>query len=117
MSYATVFTPSVIQQKKINKFKLLWLVFRNIVKNNLNLFLFNIFLAIVTAVINFNVRLNLKNAFAERPHVSILDYKQFKFSFFPWRGVVEGIGFWGFFLSFLLLALVAKGMFSLFHYY
>jgi len=116
MSYSTVFTSSVIQKKK-NKFKLLWLVFRNIVKNNLNLFFFNVFLAIITAVINFNVFLNLKEAFAERPRVSILDYKKFKFSFFPLRGVIEGIGFWGFFLSFLLLALIAKGMFSLLHYY
>jgi len=93
------------------------LVFCNIVKNNFNLFLFNVFLAIVTAIVNFNVRLNLKNAFAERPAMSILDYKQFKFSFFPLQRVAEGIGFWGFFLSFLLLALVAKGIFSLLHYF
>jgi len=50
-------------------------------------------LAIVTAVINFNIRLNLKEAFAERPPASILDYKNFKFSFFPLRTVAEGMGF------------------------
>lgn len=93
MSHTAVFTPSIIQQKKKDRFKLLWLVFCNIVKNNLNLFLFNVFLAIITAIINFNVRLNLKNAFAERPSMSILDYKGFKFSFYPWGEIVTGIGF------------------------
>jgi len=91
MSHSAVFTSPIIQKK--NKFKLLWLVFCNIVKNNLNLFLFNIFLAIVAAVINFNIRLNLKEAFAERPNISILNYKNFKFSFFPLGRVAEGIGF------------------------
>jgi hypothetical protein len=50
-------------------------------------------LAIITAIINFNIRLNLKEAFAERPHMSILDYKGFNFSFFPFGRLVEGIGF------------------------
>ncbi|RHZ37130.1 ATP-binding cassette domain-containing protein [endosymbiont GvMRE of Glomus versiforme] len=117
MPQAAIFTPTVIQQKKKSKFKLLWLVFLNIVKNNLSLFLFNVFLAIITAIINFNIRLNLKEAFAERSEISILDYKGFSFSFFPFGRFGEGIGFWGFFLSFLFLSIVGKGIFSLLHYY
>lgn len=93
MSQAVIFTPSIFKQKKINKLKLLWLVFHNIVANNLYLFIFNVFLAIITAVINFNVRLNLKEAFAKRPDISILEYREFKFSFFPFGKFAEGIGF------------------------
>ena len=116
MPRSAVFTSSVTQSKKPNKLNLLWLVFVNIVKNNLSLFLWDTCLAIVVAAINFNVRLNLYLVFSERPASSILDYKKFNLVFLPF-GRVTNLSFWSFFLSFAILALIAKGIFSLFHYY
>jgi hypothetical protein len=61
MARATIF-PSLLKPKA-SKLKLVFIVFKNIIKRNLSLFLFNAFLAVATAIISFNVRLNLKEAF------------------------------------------------------
>ena len=61
MSSSTVFTKSVLKTKKQSKVKLLFLVLGRIVKNNPFLFFFCALLAIITAIINFNIGANLKN--------------------------------------------------------
>jgi hypothetical protein len=61
MASSTVFTKSVLKTKKPSKVKLLLLVLGRIIKNNALLFFFCSLLAVVTAVINFNISLNAKN--------------------------------------------------------
>src|SRR5437868_1762070 len=61
MSPSTVFTKSVLQTKKPSKVKLLFLVLGRIIKNNPLLFFFCSLLAVITAVVNFNIGVNLKN--------------------------------------------------------
>jgi hypothetical protein len=63
MSSSTVFTKSVLQTKKKNKIKTLFLVLGRIIKNNPLLFFFCALLAVITALINFNITVNFKNAF------------------------------------------------------
>jgi len=61
MSSSTVFTKSVLKTKKQSKLKLLLLVLGRIIKNNPLLFFFCSLLAVIVAVINFNIGTNLKN--------------------------------------------------------
>ena len=61
MSSSTVFNKSVLKTKKKSKIKLLFLVLGRIIKNNPLLFFFCSFLAVITAVINFNIGVNVKN--------------------------------------------------------
>jgi hypothetical protein len=82
--------PSLLKPKE-SKLKLVFIVFKNIVKRNLNLFLFNSFLAVATAIISFNIRLNLKEAFKQRPEISFLD-KKYQLIFRPLQGAKE-VGF------------------------
>ena len=63
MSSETVFTKSVLKTKKKSKFKILFLVLGRIIKNNPKLFLLCSVLAIIVAVINFNIGVNFKDAF------------------------------------------------------
>ncbi|CAG8561374.1 8328_t:CDS:1 [Paraglomus occultum] len=60
-SSSTVFTKSVLKTKKKSKIKLLFLVLGRIIKNNPFLFFFCALLAVITAVVNFNIGGNLKN--------------------------------------------------------
>ncbi|CAG8555894.1 5757_t:CDS:1, partial [Cetraspora pellucida] len=69
MSPATVFTKSVLKTKKQSKVKLLFLVLGRIIKNNPFLFFFCSLLAIITALVNFNIGVNLKNALLSREKV------------------------------------------------
>lgn len=90
MARAAIF-PSFLKSKE-SKLKLVFIVFKNIVKRNLGLFLFNAFLAVATAIISFNVRLNLKEAFKQRPiGTSFLD-KKYRLIFRPLQGAKE-VGF------------------------
>src|SRR5438876_293472 len=57
----TVFTKSVLKTKKKNKIKLLFLALGRVIKNNPLLFFFCALLAVITALINFNIGVNLKN--------------------------------------------------------
>src|SRR5688572_14275543 len=61
MSSSTVFTKPVLKTKKTSKVKLLFLVLGRIIKNNPLLFFFCSLLAVITAVINFNIGVNVKN--------------------------------------------------------
>ena len=61
MSSSTVFTKSVLKTKKPNKIKLLFLVLGRVIKNNPLLFFFCSLLAVITALVNFNVGTNLVN--------------------------------------------------------
>ena len=61
MSSSTVFTKPVLKTKKQSKLKLLLLVLGRIIKNNPLLFFFCSLLAVIVAVINFNIGTNLKN--------------------------------------------------------
>ena len=63
MSFSTVFSKSVLKTKKESKIKLLFRFTTNIIKKNLGLFLVCSLLAIVTAIINFNIGICFKNAF------------------------------------------------------
>ncbi|CAI2171404.1 2436_t:CDS:1 [Funneliformis geosporum] len=60
-SSSTVFTKPVLKTKKPSKIKLLFLVLGRVIKNNPLLFLFCSLLAVITAVINFNIGVNVKN--------------------------------------------------------
>jgi ABC-type multidrug transport system fused ATPase/permease subunit len=60
---STVFTKSVLKTKKKSKLKLLFNFTRNIISNNPWLFLACSLLAIITAIINFNIGICFKNAF------------------------------------------------------
>lgn len=112
-----IFTTSLVKQRKVGRIRLIWLVFKNIVRTHYQLFLFNTFLAIITAVINFNIRLNLKEAFAyDNSRVSIFDSK-FNFTFQPFGKLKHEMKFWPFFLSVFFLAVVGKLFFSFLHYY
>src|SRR5207302_3371141 len=61
MASSSVFTKSVLKTKKPSKVKLLFLVLGRIIKNNPLLFFFCSLLAVITAVINFNISVNVKN--------------------------------------------------------
>jgi len=61
MSSSTVFTKPVLKTKKQSKLKLFLLVLGRIIKNNPLLFFFCSLLAVIVAVINFNIGTNLKN--------------------------------------------------------
>src|SRR6185312_3136278 len=63
---STVFTESVLKTKKQSKIKLLFLVLGRIIKNNPFLFLFCSILAIITAIINFNIGANAKNLLQQK---------------------------------------------------
>ena len=60
---STVFSQSVLRTKKKSKLKILFLVLGRIIKNNPKLFFLCSLLAIITAIINFNIGVNFKNAF------------------------------------------------------
>ena len=61
MSSSTAFTKSVLKVKKQSKIKLLFLFLGRIIKNNPLLFFFCSLLAVIVAVINFNISANVKN--------------------------------------------------------
>ncbi|MCE8163629.1 MAG: ATP-binding cassette domain-containing protein [Candidatus Moeniiplasma glomeromycotorum] len=61
MPHTTVFTKSVLKTKKKNKIKLLFLALGKVIKNNPFLFFFCSLLAVITALINFNIGINVKN--------------------------------------------------------
>ena len=63
MSSQTVFTKPVLRTKKKSKFKILFLVLGRIIKNNPKLFLLCSLLAVIVAIINFNIGINFKDAF------------------------------------------------------
>src|SRR6185369_275465 len=65
-SSSTVFTKSVLKTKKQSKIKLLFLVLGRIIKNNPFLFFFCSLLAVITAVINFNISFNAKSLFLHK---------------------------------------------------
>jgi hypothetical protein len=65
MSAETVFTKPVLRTKKKSKFKILFLVLGRIIKNNPKLFLLCSSLAVMVAIINFNIGVNFKDAFIE----------------------------------------------------
>src|SRR3954471_21715540 len=83
MSPTTVFTKSVRQTKKKNKAKLLFRVLRRIIRNNPKLFIFCALLAIITAIINYNVMVNLREAFTKglSESANVFEAKIFKFQF------------------------------------
>jgi hypothetical protein len=62
VSPKTVFSKSVLKTKKNNKIKLLFCILGRIIKNNTKLFFFCSLLAVITAVINFNIGVNMRNA-------------------------------------------------------
>jgi len=66
---STVFTKSVLKTKKQSKIKLLFLVLGRIIKNNPFLFFFCSLLAVITAVINFNIGANAKNLLLHKEKV------------------------------------------------
>ena len=66
---STVFTKSVLKTKKQSKIKLLFLVLGRIIKNNPFLFFFCSLLAIITALINFNIGVNIKNLLLHKEKV------------------------------------------------
>lgn len=61
MSFSTVFTKPVLKTKKQSRIKLIFLVLRRIIKNNPKLFFFCSLLAILTAVVNYNIGNNFRN--------------------------------------------------------
>ena len=63
MSSSTVFSKSFLKTKKENKFQLLFRFARKIISNNLRLFLACSLLAVITAIINFNIGIAFKDAF------------------------------------------------------
>jgi len=69
MSSSTVFTKSVLKTKKQSKLKLLLLVLGRIIKNNPLLFFFCSLLAVIVAVINFNIGANAKNLLLHKEKV------------------------------------------------
>ncbi|MCE8164011.1 MAG: ABC transporter ATP-binding protein [Candidatus Moeniiplasma glomeromycotorum] len=62
-STSTVFSQSVLKTKKKNKLKILFLVLGRVIKNNPKLFFACSLLAVVVAIINFNIGVNFKDAF------------------------------------------------------
>ena len=63
MSSTSVFSKSILKTKKKNKLKLLFLFTQRIIKNNPKLFFVCSLLAVITAIINFNIGVSFKNAF------------------------------------------------------
>ena len=61
MSSSTIFTKPVLKTKKQSRVKLIFLVLRKIIKNNPKLFFFCSLLAVITAVVNYNIGANLRN--------------------------------------------------------
>src|SRR5688572_22921513 len=61
MYSSTAFNKSVLKVKKQSKIKLLFLFLGRIIKNNPLLFFFCSFLAVIVAVINFNIGANVKS--------------------------------------------------------
>ncbi|WNE40306.1 MAG: Vitamin B12 import ATP-binding protein BtuD [Mycoplasmataceae bacterium] len=61
MSLSTVFNKSLLQTKKESKIKLLFLALGRIIINNPALFFFCSLLAIITALVNFNIGINFRN--------------------------------------------------------
>jgi len=80
---STVFTKSVLKTKKKSKIKLLFRVLRRVIKNNPKMFLFCGLLAIITAIINYNIGLNLREAFVKgvSENENVFNAKIFKFQF------------------------------------
>jgi ABC-type multidrug transport system fused ATPase/permease subunit len=114
MVRAAIF-PSFLKPKE-SKLKLVFIVFKNIVKRNLGLFLFNAFLAVAAAIVSFNVRLCLKESFKIRPeNLTFLD-KKYSLIFRPFKGSKE-VGFWPFIWTILLLFAIGRIVLSLLHYY
>ena len=80
---STIFTKSVLKTKKKSKIKLLFRVLRRVIKNNPKMFLFCGLLAIITAIINYNIGLNLREAFVKgvSENENVFNAKIFKFQF------------------------------------
>ncbi|KLL04097.1 MAG: ABC transporter ATP-binding protein [Mycoplasmataceae bacterium CE_OT135] len=117
MPRAAIFTSEIFQQKKPSKTKLLWTVFKNIVKKNPGLFFFNTFLAITVAIVNFNVGINLVEFFSQRSWKETIFQQRYNFFFYPFGKLAGGLSFWKFFGRVGLLVLVGKGILNLLHYY
>jgi hypothetical protein len=86
MSPSTVFTKSVLKTKKKNKAKLLFRVLRRIIRNNPKLFIFCACLAAIVAIVNYNIGLNLREAFIKglSENKNVFNANIFKFQFnFP----------------------------------
>ena len=62
MPQTTIFSKSVLKTKKQSKIKLLFRILGRIIKNNTKLFFACSLLAVITAVINFNIGVNTRNA-------------------------------------------------------
>lgn len=60
---STVFSQSVLKTKKKSRLKILFLVLGRIIKNNPKLFFLCSLLAIIVALINYNIGVNFKDAF------------------------------------------------------
>src|SRR3954454_19486819 len=82
MSSSTVFTKSVLKTKKKSRFKILFLALGRIIKNNPKLFFLCSLLAVIVAVINFNIGINFKDAFITEERtltkkvIAVLERKQ-----------------------------------------
>jgi hypothetical protein len=82
MSSETIFTKSVLETKKKSRFKILFLVLGRIIKNNPKLFLLCSGLAVIVAIVNFNIGVNFKDAFITEERtltkkvISILERKK-----------------------------------------
>ena len=119
MPKATVFTKKVLQTNKKSRLKILFRVLERIIKNNPKLFFFCVLLAITTAVINFNIFVNFRNAI-QKEDINIFDKKNFNFVFKFFGGEFfanNNLNIWGLIFRLLLLIFVAKSFFSLIHYY
>lgn len=117
MVSSEIFTGSFKKNKKSKKW-IIFAVFQKIVKKNPHLFFFNVFLAVITAIINFNIAFNFKEFFSSRkPDVPIFDQRyDFTFHFFGrWKS--ENLTFWTTILWLSVLILIGKGIFSLIHFY
>jgi len=118
--YQSVFTKNILtNKKKPSRLSILLKILGNVILKNKKLFLAGFILAIITAVINFNLARNIKEAFvytaSGTTHIKDINYRfVFNFGFFK---IVREVGLIRFLFYFFFLMVVGKSIFSLFHYY
>ncbi len=75
----TVFTKNINTKKKYSNFEILWKLFSNIAAKNKRLFFLGSFFSLATAIINFNISNNMKNALVfsktNEEHIGKAGYK------------------------------------------
>lgn len=125
----TIFSDSLLKTSEENKVIMLLKALKEIIKNKTKLFISCSLLAIITAIINFNISINVRNNFTstkkiiknslDSSSINVKDKKDFIFEIKLIKKslIRENLNFWQFIFFLLTLVLIIKGVFSYLHYY